>query len=335
MPDIQSTLAEHYLAEIQARQIADALAFATSVGLLRALVNEPTTLEELAKKTALPIQLVQRFLSFLVAMGRVEQYDDDFAISQVGAMLERRREVESAIGLIGDWNDRWATSFPKQSIQSWLVRESSEASEQYRRRSSLRQWALTASAIQAAEAMESYVSKTHVRLMELGGGAGVFSAALAYRIPSLDITSIDVQEMQAQARSTYASIGIENRLSPIEADYRSYDFALGEMDIVLLPMVVRLHADPAAVILLGRACDALKPGGVIAIIESLDEPEIPPLANRLESLTMTLEGCEGAIRSSAELQSLLTGAGFGDAQWGILDRGPQCLGLVIAKKIEN
>jgi hypothetical protein len=40
----------------------------------------------------------------------------------------------------------------------------------------------------------------------------------------------------------------------------------------------------------------------------------------------------GRQRSAAEMQRLLIGAGFGDAQWGWLDASPHGIGLIIADK---
>jgi len=227
------------------------------------------------------------------------------------------------------------SSNPTSSSESVVVALSPQASELYRRRAVEQQWSLTASAIQAAEAIESFFANTKIHLLELGGGAGVFSAAIAHRFPEVQVASVDVKEMLTQTRTTFESIEIEDRLTAIESDYRSYDVPLAEADAVLLPMVVRLHADPSAVVLLGRACDALKEEGIVIIIEPLDEPEFPDNHHALESLDMKREGCEGTIRSSRQLQLLLTGAGFGEAQWGILERSIPPLGLVIARKPTN
>ena len=338
MTDKEWTLAELYLAEIEARQVADAIALATSLGLFEWLNEGPTSLSSLVDRaslsgSSLSGSRLEHLLNVLVAVGRVEQYGDDFALSQVSALLQRSPIEESALGIPGDWSTRLYADRPRRSDDSFAVTVSPIASETFRRRAAIRQWALTASAIQAAEAIESCLPEETCHLVELGGGASVFSAALSYRCPALRVTSIDQAELLKLARSTYESIGIEDRWESIEADYRNVELPLGKADIVLLPMVVQLHADPTAVILLGRACDALVEGGMVVIIESLDESEAPLIQNVLESLTLALEGCEGHLRSSVQMQRLLTGAGFGDAQWGLLDRGPKCIGLVIAQKV--
>ena len=332
MTDKQWTLAELYLAELDARQVADAIALAVSLGVFESLSQGPISLDELEQKIPLPRLIMERLLSVLVAVGRVEQYGDDFALSQVAALLERAPSEEAALGVPGDWNARLLGGFLRAVGDWFFLAVTPDASETIRRRAAIRQWALTASAIQAAEAIESCLPDEACHVLELGGGASVFSAALAYRCPAIRVTSFDREGMLKLARSTYESIGMEDRWTASDADYRRVDLPLGGADVVLLPMVVQLHADPTAVILLGRACDALVDGGTVVIMESLDEPESPSIQNTLESLTLALEGCEGHIRSSVEMQRLLTGAGFGDAQWGLLDRGPRCIGLVIAQK---
>ncbi len=98
---------------------------------------------------------------------------------------------------------------------------------------------------------------------------------------------------------------------------------------MILPEVVQLDQDPAAVILLGRAADALRDGGQVVILETLREADGPMLALATQGLELAL-ATGGRQRTAAQLQRLLIGAGFGEAQWGWLTASPHGIGLIVA-----
>ena len=99
------------------------------------------------------------------------------------------------------------------------------------------------------------------RVLDLGCGPGLYSAALAER--GLDVTGVDVSATSlAHARRVAAETGLAIRY--VQADYReleehgAYDAAL----LVYHELGVFPETDRAA--LLGRICDALRPGGRFA-----------------------------------------------------------------------
>jgi hypothetical protein len=101
---------------------------------------------------------------------------------------------------------------------------------------------------------------------------------------------------------------------------------------VIIPEVLQLESDAEAVILLGRAADALREGGEVAIFETLNEHDGPAIALATHALELSVATPRGQQRSAAEIQQLLRGAGFEDAQWGWLTASSQGLGLVLARK---
>ena len=154
---------------------------------------------------------------------------------------------------------------------------------------------------------------------------------MAYRDPALQVTVVDDAPRLAQCQSTYASIDLLNRWTAIEDDYRTWSTPLGEFDLVVLPEVLQLEQDIDAVILLGRAADALRVGGQVVIFETLHEEDGPAGSLATHALEIAL-AAGGQQRSASQIQRLLRGAGFGEAQWGWLTASEQGLGLIIASK---
>ncbi len=121
-----------------------------------------------------------------------------------------------------------------------------------------RQWTHTSAALQAAEALGFGSALRGLNILELGSGAGVWSAAMIYRDPGARLTAVDHAPMLAHCQATFASVELLDRVTMIEDDYRTWSTPLGEFDLVILPEIVQLEQDPSAVILLGRAADALR-----------------------------------------------------------------------------
>jgi demethylspheroidene O-methyltransferase len=185
--------------------------------------------------------------------------------------------------------------------------------------------------MQAAEVLDVGGRLRGLKVLELGGGAGVWSAAMAYRDPKMHVTTVDHAHHLAHCQATYASIGLESRWTPIADDYRHWSIPLGQFDLVILPEVMQLESDAAAVILLGRAADALREGGQVVITESLREPDGPTEQLALKALELAV-ATGGLQRSANEIQQLLRGAGLTDAQWGWLTASAQGLGLIVSDK---
>ncbi len=67
------------------------------------------------------------------------------------------------------------------------------------------------------------------------------------------------------------------------------------------------------------------------VLEPILDDEHPSMARAALTWEVAI-ACGGRIRSASEIQRLMKGAGFGEAQWGLLSAENQSLGLVIAQK---
>jgi SAM-dependent methyltransferase len=342
-------LALQYFTSFNLNRNTKAIQFAWDIGLIASLVPGPRTIEELSDSLAVSSEILALLLASLKHTGWIEQYGDDFAVSSMTRLIYQSENSEP-LPLVDYWsrfqstkdgaeNPSQATSVTKSKLTESPL--TSQLAESYRYRESLRQWIWSAAAKQASAVLyddaaygdvfnESIGQPTH--LVELGGGASIFSAAFAYKSQDLKIVSIDTPILLEIAQKTVRSIEVEERWTPQADDYRNVDLPLNHYDDCLLVNCLKLEADPSAVVLLGRCYDTLKPGGRLIIIEQFDEPDFDESHLAIERLTMRLEGCPGSLRTTAEIQKLLTGAGFGAAKWGPLDSGPSNIGLLVVEK---
>lgn len=322
MSDFQKQTVARYQTFLEAISLSAALQTALGSGVIASLRRGPKDLEQLASECNCDAQSLECLVRVLVSVGAVERYGDDLALSQALQLLSQSD---------ADLGARLWRELPT-FLAGWS--SSTDSLHSYRRRVTSRQWSHTAAAMQAAEVLDIGGLRRGLKILELGSGAGVWSAAMAYRDPEMHVTLVDSMPMLDQCHATFSSIELLDRCALIEDDYRTWSTPLAEFDLVVLPEVVQLEQDAAAVVLLGRAVDALKPNGQLVIMETLREADGPALALATQGLEVAV-ATGGRQRSASELQALIRGAGLGAAQWGWLTASTHGIGLIVATKDDH
>ncbi len=318
MSDSQNKIPSRYFELLQTQALASSIRVARNHGVFRELFAGQKSTAELARKCQLHEGHLAACIQVLVAAGVLEQYGDDIAISHLMRLM------------IGS-----ESSFDRSLFDAAeaYVKEGrcAESKSEFRRRLIDRQWTHTAAAMEASSVLDIGGARVGLNVLELGCGAGVWSAPMIYRDANARITLVDQEELLPFAMQTYQSIDIADRASVVACDYRQWDVPLGEFDLVVLSETLFLETDAEAVVLLGRSYDALQKGGAVVVLEPILDDEHPSMARAALTWEVAI-ACGGRIRSAAEIQRLMRGAGFGEAQWGLLSAENQSLGLVIAQK---
>lgn len=150
----------------------------------------------------------------------------------------------------------------------------------------------------------------HVRrMLDVGGGSGALSIALARRHAQLCCTIFDLPVVCALALEYATDAGVAAQIELCAGDMFRDAWPTGH-DAVLLSQILHDWSFETGRALVQRAFDALPPGGRILVHEKLvDDDERGPLANALVHLDM-LVWTEGQQYTLAELRALLEGVGF-------------------------
>ncbi len=144
------------------------------------------------------------------------------------------------------------------------------------------------------------------RLLDLGGGHGLYSIAFAQKYPDLRVTMFDLPHIVALAGSFVKMFAVENRVDLVGGDFLSDDIGAG-FDAVLCANI--LHSDKRAV-LLPKVRQALNPGGQIILkCRVADCPD--DLENALAKLRWRVFGGR-EIHTTGEWVALLAAHGFRD-----------------------
>jgi SAM-dependent methyltransferase len=148
------------------------------------------------------------------------------------------------------------------------------------------------------------------RILDVGGGSGIYSCALAGRHGGVRATVLEKPPVDAVARRAIERRGLGDRVDVRTGDMLADALPLG-YDAHLLSNV--LHDwDPDTIRrLLGTCYRALPPGGRIVVHEpALDADKAGPLAIAQYSVLLMMY-TQGRCYSVAEIQSFLEEAGFG------------------------
>ncbi|HEX2091248.1 MAG TPA: methyltransferase [Longimicrobiaceae bacterium] len=108
------------------------------------------------------------------------------------------------------------------------------------------------------------------RLLDLGGGHGLYTAAFLRRYPGLRATVFDLPEALEVGRENAVETGLEDRICFQGGDLLRDDFG-GGYDVVLLASTVHCFLPEQNAHLVRRVRDALNPGGRVVIVEQLSE----------------------------------------------------------------
>jgi SAM-dependent methyltransferase len=300
---------------IAGRQSA-ALAAAVRLGLFAALDEAPLEPGALAERLGVPPRPLAQLCRVLVAMGLLERAGLQLSLSADAAACLVPGRPGALVGLI----DLEVENFLAPALVLDAIRRDApavygsddpwRAHEISRERARAFTRAMHDISSGPGQALASALDFSRGgRLLDLGGGSGALSIALAREWPRLVCVVLDLPAVCALAEEYVASAGLSARISTWPADFFR-DPLPADFDALLLSQILHDWPPERGAQLLERARLALRPGGRILIHEKLvDDDGRGPLANALVDLDM-LVWTEGQQYTPAGLRALLEGAGF-------------------------
>jgi len=165
-------------------------------------------------------------------------------------------------------------------------------------------------------------------LLDLGGGAGAYTAAFLDRYPAARATLVDSAAVVALAAEHLAPFA--PRVTFVAGDAR--EVAVARHDTVVLANVLHLHGAAACAELCAAAGRAVAPGGTVAIVDFHVEPDRSgPLASLLFALGMAIYTDAGDVHDADAIAGWLADAGLVDVELQRLASDPSAL-LVRARR---
>ncbi len=153
------------------------------------------------------------------------------------------------------------------------------------------------------------------RLIDLGGGHGLYSVEFCRRNPLLSAVVFDWPQARAAAEQTIRNHGMAERVRFTEGDFFRDDIGAG-YDAALLFNVIRIFMEGDAVALLCKARDALRAGGKVFVADQFNS-RTPTEFSKVNAFLVHLElynGCPGISYTASQAMDILGKAGFSQAR---------------------
>ncbi len=166
----------------------------------------------------------------------------------------------------------------------------------------------------AAAAIELAASLPSGALLDLGSGAGGYSAAFLAAHPHASATLVDEAAVLALARAHLDGRGLGARARYVVGDARTPMVDRG-FDVALLANLLHLHPPPARAAMVAAAAAAVVPGGLVVVKDlRLDDDRRGAPEGLWFALDMALYTDGGDVHTTGALTSWFAAAGLVDVE---------------------
>jgi demethylspheroidene O-methyltransferase len=308
--------------------------------LFELLATGPHTAASIAERLNLPLASTERLLEAAVSLRLVEnRAGERFGLGTLGAALIGNPAVGAMIEhhslLYADLHDPVSLlRGPKAQTELakyWAYSAAEKpACLPVARTTQYTSLMADSQPLVAGEILDAYSLAKHGCLMDVGGGDGSFLIEAAKRHETLKLVLFDLPAVAERAAQRFESGGLEARARAVGGDFLRDELPTGA-DVVTLIRVVHDHSDEGAAALLGAACRALPPKGVLLLAEPMiGTPGAETVGDAYFGFYLLAMG-RGRARTPRELQQMLITAGFATTQL-LRTRQPLQSRLIVAKK---
>jgi acetylserotonin N-methyltransferase len=291
---------------------------ADELGIFDALDREPATAAELAGRLNLREHALIGLLPLLAGLGLVAKGLGRFGLTELGRLYLRHDGPfywGEALGVMRSWP---VVAVLREAIRDNSERQHFQAAKDWTAGHIGKEAAAGVARVMRSQSRPAALGLAATgcfagvnRLLDVGGGAGCFSLALARRHPGLRCTVLELPAMCEVVAEAVAEAGLGGRIGTTAVDMFQEPWPRGH-DAILLSNVFH-DWDPATNAQLAiEAHEALPEGGRVFVHELLfDDDGAGPLAAASFSVMMLL-ATGGRQYSGREVAAMLEAAGFRD-----------------------
>jgi ubiquinone/menaquinone biosynthesis C-methylase UbiE len=167
------------------------------------------------------------------------------------------------------------------------------------------------------------------RLLDVGGGAGVYSAVFLLANPKGRSTQVDWAHVNRIARDYVGQFGVGDRFETRDGDFHDTDLGEAIYDLAVYSHIAHGESPADNVTVMRRLKRALKPNGTLVVVDFVvkDDRSGPPFA-LLFHLMMLLVTREGATWRESDYRGWLAEAGFASIT---IEETPTAASLILAR----
>jgi demethylspheroidene O-methyltransferase len=300
---------------------SQALLACVRLKLFEALRDGPQTVAELAPKLGLTQEATRRLLDAATSLSLAQRRGaDSYGLGDLGAALLGSPEAQALIEhqpmLYADLADPVALlrGEKRAALAGYWPYSAAARPEELGADAVAPYSALMAASqpLWGEEALAVYDMTQHRRLLDVGGGEGVFLALAAARAPQLQLMLFDLPAVTDRARARLEAAGLSSRAQVFGGNFLEDPLPEGA-DLISLTRIVHDHDDASALRLLKNVRSALPSGGTLLIVEAISgQKGAEPIDAYYAFYTLAMG--RGEPRTFEEIAALLREAGFAEAK---------------------
>ena len=315
-----------------------AVATALKLGVFDALSEQPRAVTDIASNLQLDQRALTVLLDFLTATRYLKKTDEGYACSAMSTKWLSRKSPTSFASFFDFfqnfvypfWDTHIEESLRMGKPSTTLYESLDQTPNGWK---TAQDWFLLLARIMGDEIVsKARLSPTARRLLDVGGGHGLYTVKFCRKYPTLSATVFDRPEPSAVARETIANEKMEGRVSVTAGDFWRDNLGSG-YDSVLLFNIIHAYKPEENIELFKKIAGVLNPGGQVVILEQLSEPTSSNAVGALvQFLGLTfLAALGGQTYEYSEVARCLSASGFSSVKRIKLRRAPGS-SLVLARK---
>ena len=292
---------------------------ANGLGVFTKLHNSPATAPELAQRCGANARGLEMILMACVGLGLLQKQGDKFLNGPVAEtfLVEGSPRYQGGIvSMFESWVSAWSRLQDAVVNGRPVVEKQHDHGEEATRKYIM---GMLYRGIPQAQLLASEVSlKGHKKLLDVGGGPGIFSIIFCQQNPGLAADVLDLPQTLKITREIIANYDIADRVGTREGDYIQDDFGKG-YDVVLLSSMISQEGPDVIKSLLSKSFNAMESGGKLLVQEQfLNDKKTGPLLSVLIGLNQLIHTPGGRAYSAKEVAGWAKAIGFKDLKYSPL-----------------
>jgi SAM-dependent methyltransferase len=297
---------------------------ANELGLFEALADSPANLDALAARTGLTRRAARISADAMVALGLLEFQNGTYRNGDAATRFLAGPGPGDLRPFLKFWDK---ISYPAwsglaEALASGPPREIFDLDDALQQVASAGIEAILAGP--ATTLPEAFDFGPHKRLLDIGGGTGSWSIAIAWRHQNIAAAILELPTVTELARSRVAAAGLQHRINVITGDAMAGELPAG-YDVFLLANLIHYWSAIQNQDLLQRVRRAAQPGSALLLADFwTNPPHTEPLQAALMAGEFAVHLRDGDVYSVEEVHDWLDRTGWRFADHRPL-AGPQTL----------
>ena len=288
---------------------------ASSIGIFEALADGPATVAEIATRAGISERAAHISADAMVALGFLDLEQGHYSNGAAASTFLAGRTPADLRPVLRFWD---LVSYPAWAQLEPVLRgrwAPQQLSPRLREVFSAGVEALTAGPAQALAAVYDFTA--HRRLLDVGGGTGSITAAIARRHPQIQATVLERAEVVPLAQRRIQAAGLQSRVRTVAGNAVQGPYPAGH-DVVLIANLIHYFAPGQNRKLLGLARAAVSEGGRLLLVDFWTDPtHTSPAPAALMAGEFAVLQEHGDTYSAEEVRDWL-----GRTGWRLLEQQP-------------